>query len=252
MRRRELWVAVVLAVVAAALLAGGAPAKQGDTKLIRPNGRALPKTWQRWADRSLVPTVKGRVTVHSGGCPGLSKAAGCVYNNRPRDVYIKHGVSRARSVLLHELGHLFDLRVLNNSDRGRFRRILRQPRKRTWWKGTIPLAEQFAEAYSFCARYRTIVSIARFATYHYRPTSRQHVSACALMRKAARDHAGARPPTLLPLFTGPDPVPPPQPPDSPGTVPGAPTPAPTPRPTPAPLPGGLPPLPPPPPSPLPG
>lgn len=41
MRRRELWVAVVLAVVAAALLAGGAPAKKGDTKLIRPNGRAV-------------------------------------------------------------------------------------------------------------------------------------------------------------------------------------------------------------------
>jgi hypothetical protein len=227
MRLRKLLAAVTLAVAVGAALAGWATAKAGDTKLVRPDGRSLPKTWQRWVDRSLVPTVKGRVTVHTDGCPARPKAAGCVYNLRPKDIYLKRGVSRVRSVLLHELGHLFDLRVMNNSDRGRFRRILRQPKKRTWWKGTIPLAEQFAEAYSFCARYRKIMSIARFATYRYRPTSRQHVSACALIRRAASDRKKAKPPTLLPRFTKPDPVPPPQPPDSPDAVPGMAEPAPT-------------------------
>jgi hypothetical protein len=39
---------------------------------------------------------------------------------------------------------------MNNRDGGRFRRITRA-RTRAWWKGKIPLAEQFAEAYSFCA-----------------------------------------------------------------------------------------------------
>jgi hypothetical protein len=226
MRPRRLFAVVVLAVAVGGLFAGWTVAKPGDTKLVRTNGRAMPKNWQRWADRSLVPTVKGRVTVHLTGCPVLPKAAGCVFNNRPRDVYVRRGVQRVKAVFLHELGHLFDLRVMNNSDRGRFRRILRQPRKRRWWKGSIPLAEQFAEAYSFCARYRTIVSIARFATYHYRPTPRQHVRGCALMRNAARDRKKAVPPALLPLVTKPDPVPPPQPPGSPNAVPGTPTPAP--------------------------
>jgi hypothetical protein len=239
MHPSRLFAVVVLAVVVGTSFAAWTIAKPGDTRLVRTNGRAMPKTWQRWADRSLVPTVKGRVTVHLTGCPVLPKAAGCVFRNRRRDVYIKRGVNRIKAVFLHELGHLYDLRVLNNSDRGHFRRILRQPKRRRWWKGTIPLAEQFAEAYSFCARYRTIVSIARFATYRYRPTSQQHVRGCALMRRAARDRRKAVPPNLLPLFTKPDPVPPPQPPGSPDTVPGAPAPSPTPTPTPGP-PAGLP------------
>jgi hypothetical protein len=254
MRPRSLFAVVVLAVAVGWLCAGLTVAKPGDTKLVRTNGRAMPKNWQRWADRSLVPTVKGRVTVHLTGCPVLPKAAGCVFNNRPRDVYVRRGVQPVKAVFLHELGHLFDLRVMNNSDRGRFRRILRQPNTRRWWKGSIPLAEQFAEAYSFCARYRAIVSFARFATYRYRPSSRQHVRACALMRNAARDRKKAAPPTLLPLVTKPDPVPPPQPPGSAETVPGAPAPAPapTPIPTPAPAPP-KPPIPPViPPPPLPG
>jgi hypothetical protein len=47
-------------------------------------------------------------------------------------------------------GHLFDLRVMNNGDRRRFRMVL-GARKRRWWAGKIPLAGQFAEGYSFCA-----------------------------------------------------------------------------------------------------
>jgi hypothetical protein len=210
--RSRLAVFVIVVAAGAALAAGLAAARAGDTKLVRPSGRAMPKTWQRWVDRSLVPTVR---------------------------------------VLLHELGHLFDLRKLNNSDRGRFRRILRQPKTRQWWKGTIPLAEQFAEAYSFCARYRTIVSIARFATYHYRPTSRQHVSACTLMRRAARDRRPPVPPRVIPIYTKPDPVPPPQPPASPEFVPGRTAPSPTPGPVPVPVPAPIP-APPPPLPPLPG
>jgi hypothetical protein len=242
MRPRSLFAVVVLAVAVGWLCAGLTVAKPGDTKLVRANGRAMPKNWQRWADRSLVPTVKGRVTVHLTGCPVLLKAAGCVFNNRPRDVYVRRGVQRVKAVFLHELGHLFDLRVMNNSDRGRFRRILRQPNTRRWWKGSIPLAEQFAEAYSFCGRYRAIVSIARFATYRYRPSRRQHVSACSLMSRAARDRAPAAPPAQLPFVTKPDPVPPPQPPSSPDAVPGAPTPTPTPTPT-VPVPPVIPPPP---------
>jgi hypothetical protein len=247
-----MWAAGAIAVAAVALLGGWAAAKPGDLRLVTPRGRSMPPPWQRWAEASLMPTVRGRVTVRLTGCPALPRAAGCIYNRRPRVIYIRRGVSRARSVLLHELGHLFDLRVMNNGDRGRFRRIFRQPRRRAWWKGGIPLAEQFAEAYSFCARCRRIVSIARFATYDYRPSRRQHEAVCKLIRDAAGDRAPSTPPADAPPVTRSDPVPPPQPPSSPGTVPNGPVPSPTPqtKPTPTPAPVPIPPLPTPPPLPV--
>ncbi|MDP9295033.1 MAG: hypothetical protein M3O90_11525 [Actinomycetota bacterium] len=125
--------------------------------------------------------------------------------------------------------------------------------RRRWWAGKIPLAEQFAEAYSFCARYRRIVSIAQFATYDYRPSRRQHESVCKLIRDAARDRAPSKPPADTPPVTRSDPVPPPQSPSSPGTVPNGPAPSPTPqpKPTPTPTPAPVPILPLPTPPPLP-
>ena len=126
-------------------------------------------------------------------------------------------------MLLHELGHLFDLRVMNNQDRGRFRKVMRAPRRR-WWQGKIPLAEQFAEAYSFCARYRRPIAIGRFATYDYSPTRSQHRKVCAVIVDAAADRAPAAPAPDAPPVTRADPVPPPQPPPS--------RPKPKPKPTP--------------------
>jgi hypothetical protein len=95
-----------------------------------------------------MPTVTGRITVRLTGCPALPRAAGCVYRKRPRTIYLRRGLRRPGSVLLHELGHLFDLRVMNNGDRRRFRKVLGAS-KRRWWA----VAEQFAESYSFCARW---------------------------------------------------------------------------------------------------
>ena len=77
-------------------------------------------------------------------------------------------------MLLHELGHVYDLKVMNNRDRGRFRRIMHRSATRKWWVGELPLAELFAEAYSWCARYTRIVSITRYSSYRYRPTAQQH------------------------------------------------------------------------------
>jgi hypothetical protein len=152
----------------------------------------------------------------------------------------RRALRRPRSVLLHELGQLFDLRVMNNGDRKRFRKVL-GAHKRRWWAAKIPLAEQFAEGYSFCARYSRIVSIARYSNYRYRPSRRQHAKICALIVKAAGDGPRPAPPPQAPPVTRPDPVPPPQPP--PSTVPGSsgqpqatPTPTPRPIPTPPPIP----------------
>jgi hypothetical protein len=222
------------ALVAAMLVLAVAPASGGpDVRLTGAGGRALHGSWQRWARASLMPTVTGHVTVRLIGCPALPRAAGCVYPSRPRTIYLRRALKRPRSVLLHEMGHLFDLRVMNNGDRGRFRKIL-GAHKRRWWAGKIPLAEQFAEAYSFCARYHRIVSIARYSTYHYRPTRRQHARICALIVTAAGDRNKPAPPPQGPVVTRSDPAPPPQP--APSTVPGSGKPQPTPTPTPRPIP----------------
>src|SRR3954447_6461500 len=202
----RVWVPAALA----AMMLAAAPASGGpDVSLRGPGGRPLHGSWERWARASLMPTVSGRVTVRLNGCPALPRAAGCVYRKRPRTIYLRAGVRRPRSVLLHELGHLFDLRVMNNHDRNRFRKILRA-HKRRWWAGRIPLAEQFAEAYSFCARYRKIVSIARYSNYRYRPTRRQHANICALIVKAAGDRQRPAPPPQAPVVTRSDSTPPPQ------------------------------------------
>src|SRR4051812_39850340 len=93
---------------------GGVLAARGAVRLVAPGGRRLAGRWQAWADAALVPTVRGRVTVRLGGCPHVPRAAGCVYTKAPRVVYLKPGLPTARGVLLHELGHVFDLAVLDD------------------------------------------------------------------------------------------------------------------------------------------
>lgn len=245
---------VMLGRLAVGLIALGVPLlPAGDgAQLVTPAGKPLAGNWQPWVDAALVPTVTGRVTVRLTGCPGYPRVAGCVFTRRPRVVYLKRGLKNPRGVLLHELGHVYDLTVLNNADRGQFRRIMRRPNAQ-WWNGDPPLAEWFAEGYSWCARYARIVSIRRYAIYHYRPTAAQHRQLCELIKRAAGDRTPPTPPKAPPVVTG-DPVPPAPPPVSPGVVPGdpaqdpGPTPpespraTPTPSPTPTPTPG-IPPLP---------
>ena len=122
-------------------------------------------------------------------------------------------------MLLHELGHLYDLRVMNNGDRGRFRQHHARSAGAHGGQGEIPLAEQFAEAYSFCARYRRIVSIARYSTYDYRPRGASTRRSARSMLDAAVDRQPSAPPPQAPAVTRPDPAPPAQPPTT--TVPGS-------------------------------
>ncbi len=197
--------------------------------LVTAGGARLSGQWQTWANASLMPTVAGRVTIRITGCPALPRAAGCVYTNQPRVVYLKPGLRQPRGVMLHELGHVYDLTVLSNSDRGQFRRIMKRPHAQ-WWKGNTPLAEWFAEAYAWCARYSRIVSVGDYAIYRYDPTPAQHRSSCALIKRAARDNKPPTPPPAPPVVTG-DPAPPAPPPVAPSVVPGDPVRDPGPAPT---------------------
>jgi hypothetical protein len=199
-------------------VARGAAAKRGSVRLVAPGGKQLRGHWQAWANASLVPTARGRVTLRLSGCPGWPRAAGCVYTRQPRVVYLREGLRNPRGVMLHELGHVFDLTVLSNRDRGQFRRIMGRPASR-WWIGEHRLSEWFAEAYSWCARYTRIVSLERYALYRYRPSAFQHRRVCALIKRAARDRRPPTPPKAPPTVTD-DPVPPTPPPLDPAVVPG--------------------------------
>jgi hypothetical protein len=223
---------VVAILVIAGLAAGGgwasarasrgsALAARGGVRLVSIAGAQMSGRWQAWANDSLVPTVTGRVAVRLVGCPALPKASGCVYSSNPRTIYLRRGLRNPRGVLLHELGHVYDLTVLGEADRRAFLRIMGLPASRSWWKGQTPPAEWFAEGYSWCARYARIVSIKRYAIYHYNPTPRQHQRLCALIKRAAHDNRPPASPKAPPVVTGPDPAPPTPPAQTPGTVPGA-------------------------------
>jgi hypothetical protein len=222
-------VSVVLATGVSA-----APA-QADTTLVNRAGRPLPPQWQRWVAKSLVPIVPGRVKVSLRGCPAHPKAVGCVYSNRLSTLYLDRRRAALPATLYHELGHLYDWRVLSNADRRRFKRLIGRPRQ-GWFKGQGEPAEQFAEAYSFCARYRRIRSIRAYATYGYDPSPAEHRAACRLITAASKPHGHRPEPPPNPPPTIADPTPPPQqPPNDPNTQPDSPVPGPVP---------GLPPLPP--------
>ena len=72
---------------------GADPAGTRAVRLLAASGNRLTGQWQAWANASLVPTVAGQVTIKLTGCPGLPKAAGCVYTAQPRVIYIKRGLS---------------------------------------------------------------------------------------------------------------------------------------------------------------
>jgi hypothetical protein len=110
--------------------------------------------------------------------------AGCVFSSRPRTLYLKTGLREPRRLLYHELGHVFDLRVLNRRERGAFKRIV-GIRRSGWFRGGLPPAEWFADAYAGCALRQRLRRRAPATPYGYSPSPRQHSRACRLTATAA-------------------------------------------------------------------
>ena len=162
-----------LAVVISLLLAPAALA----TTLQLPDGSARPQPYQDWVDGALVPTVPGAVTLDLGGCDELTACA----PEGGRTILLSRDEASPH-VFLHELGHVFD-DAMPSWVRGRFMAIMR---KRGAWASAssrAPADEQFAEAYSLCARHAVIRD--RYAGgYMYSPTPAQHRQVCALIRQA--------------------------------------------------------------------
>lgn len=100
---------------------------------------------------SLVQLVAG-VIVLSAPCPGHSVYVSC-YQPQTHTIYLSPyrspGVSRRR-ILLHEYGHAYDVEVLRDTDRARFKAILGFAADTPWWADDDSPAESFADAYAAC------------------------------------------------------------------------------------------------------
>jgi hypothetical protein len=179
-RRRLRLLALVVAALLGAIVAP-APAAAA-TRLVLPDGTARPQPYQSWIDRSLVPTPAGTVTLHLAPCPYHWDGGVACADRTDRAIYLGPG-GRSRAVLLHELGHIFDAAVLTDAARGKLAVALGA---RGAWddqsRSSAPL-ELFADAYSVCARHRTIRAV-YYASNGYVAGPRQHRRACGLIRAA--------------------------------------------------------------------
>ena len=124
-------------------------------------------------------------------CPLNPALAGCVLTRRPRVLYLRPSAHDQRRVLYHELGHVFDLTVLNMRERARFKRIV-GIRRAGWFRGALPPAEWFGDGYALCAMRSRLHGRAHSTAYGYAPSPRAHARVCRLIRSAAKPH-GHRP-----------------------------------------------------------
>jgi hypothetical protein len=177
--------ALLLALAAGSLLTpAGASAA---TTLATAAGALRPQPFQSWVDRAAVPTPPGVVTVHLGACPGGPAWGAACAVPETRSMHLGPE-GRDPVTVLHELGHLFDDLVLDDTDRTAFAGIMR--RRGAWLAAasTNPLHEQFAEAYALCARYPRLRAT-RLGMYGYIATPRRHARVCAFIRAAGARHA---------------------------------------------------------------
>jgi hypothetical protein len=156
------------------------------TTVVTPDGRPA-QPYQTWANQSAVPTPAGTVVLHLENCPGAPEWAGGCALPQQRAIYLGPGaMTKAR--FMHELGHIFDATAMTDPLRTRFTSISRASGPWASAAANDPPDERFAEAYSLCARHKTIRSTA-FGMYAYTATPAMHRRACSVIKQAA---AGAR------------------------------------------------------------
>ena len=163
---------LILALCTALVVLAAATSQARATTLVLADGTAAPQLYQSWVDRANVPTIDATVTLRFDGCGDLPA---CVVDGEMAIDLDPEWVSP--HVLLHELGHLFDDRMPDWA-RSRFQGLVGA---RSWLSGAA--GEQFAEAYSLCARKRSIRAQAAEG-YRYDPTPAEHRQACGLIRRA--------------------------------------------------------------------
>src|SRR3954451_20772508 len=125
---------ISFALVALVAMAFAVPAAAHPTAPVTVHGRPIGGKVHRWLHRARVPLVHGRVQLAFGACPRYPAFSGCVFSSRPRRIYMMRRLPDSRRVLYHELGHVFDLTVLNRRERRRFKRIMHVSRP-AWFGG---------------------------------------------------------------------------------------------------------------------
>lgn len=157
-----------LALLAAAGLAVLATSGADARTIVHPDPSPRAHLYQPWVNRAHVPTPAAVVPVRAdmGACGEWRTAFGCANMSGPVEIVVRPlGARRGfaeRSILYHELGHVFDRLHLSDGDRAWFTRRLKVDAAADWWAeptGWAPLGvrlvpgEAFADLYAMCAEY---------------------------------------------------------------------------------------------------
>ena len=160
-------IAIIVSVLLLAFPASALEVNTGD------------EPWQTWANTSYVPAPPGKIELYETNCPDPWTVA-CT-NNEQMWIPV-----RDRHIFLHEVGHLFDFRVMNNLAREWFKQLIGDSRPWVAPRGqpAESPSEKFAEAYSACARHRTVHEI-YYGLYNYAAGPKLHRRVCRLIRLVA-------------------------------------------------------------------
>jgi hypothetical protein len=195
-RSRRIVLLALLAVNACLLLASPASGKSqtaivGDTSL------------QPLVDSFLVPSPPGRVRVVIGPCPSEAGAQGCHASGAAMDtIWLDPGSGGLDAeTFAHEMGHVFESYMWDLHWQHHVRFVPRLFRR------VVPLlglqrapgvlsstawTERFAEAYSLCARERTLVAPVSTGYWGFETTPQRHRGTCAAIDSLGRRYERAR------------------------------------------------------------
>lgn len=147
----------LLGCLVALLMSGqaGTAVRPGATPLAVTDG-SPDYPYQRWVNHSRMPTVSTELLVHEGLCPTNPEADACADVEAETIYLVPARISDSpRWVVLHELGHFWDYRQLNDRERAAFARM---EGGESWVSADVegrlprpPMMERFASAYAWCA-----------------------------------------------------------------------------------------------------
>lgn len=136
------------------------------------------------AKNSRMPQPTGTIQVTHGQCPGFRDAEGCTDGDH---TWLPHP---ARFAALHELGHVYDDRMLQPDDR---LALIDAMGKRRW------MPEQFADAYALCGMWKRLVYQVGAVTYSrsvvaygWQPSQSRHRRVCAAISRTVKHHGPSK------------------------------------------------------------
>lgn len=211
--RVYLALAIILGLGLAGVLADLTPLQRppaapepATVTLVNDDGTPTGQPWQAWADSSQAPSPPGKVTFTAGvgpcGNPGCAR-----WGNGPDadgHIWVMPEARDPRALLLHELGHIFDGRVMNDQARADWKRATQDHHGAGWMTPVDQLngntinvcslsCEWFAEGYKMCALYGKRITEPVYGTYDYRAGPKRQRRACRVIRKAAKGLYAAPP-----------------------------------------------------------